>query len=110
VLTIPDNFGDLYRLPPGALTRIKEVLMSGLPVRVESPAQVALFLYDNDSFIVESFQPQGSQVTIVTDPRIAKLRDLRSGQLLAGQARGNRMIFDVPIPPHSYRVFAADKE
>jgi hypothetical protein len=110
VLTIPDNFGDLYRLPPGALTRIKEVLMKDLPVRVESPAQVALFLYDNDSFIVESFQPQGSQVTIVTDPRMTKLRDLRSGQVLVGQARGNRMTFDAPILPHSYRVFAGEKE
>ena len=110
VLTIPDNFGDLYRLPPGALTRIKEVLMKDLPVRVESPAQVALFLYDNDSFIVESFQPQGSQVTIVTDPRMTKLRDLRSGQVLVGQARGNSMTFDAPILPHSYRVFAGEKE
>ena len=110
VLTIPDNFGDLYRLPPGALTRIKEVLMKDLPVRVESAAQVALFLYDNDSFIVESFQPQGSQVTIVTDARMTKLRDLRSGQVLTGQARGNTMVFDAPIPPHSYRVFAGGKE
>jgi hypothetical protein len=83
--------------------------MSDLPVRVESPAQVALFLYDNDSFIVESFQQQGSQVTIVTDPRITRLRDLRSGQVLAGQARGARMTFDTPIQPHSYRVFAAAK-
>src|SRR6202142_2491867 len=110
VLTIPDNFGDLYRLPQGALTRIREVLMKDLPVRVESPAQVALFLYDNDSFIVESFQPQGSQVTIVTDARMTKLRDLRSGQVLTGQARGNSMLFEAPIPPHSYRVFAAVKE
>ncbi len=110
VLTIPDNFGDLYRLPPGALTRIKEVLMKDLPVRVESAAQVALFLYDNDSFIVESFQPQGSQVTIVTDARMTKLRDLRSGQVLTGQARGGSMVFDAPIPPHSYRVFAGGKE
>ena len=110
VLTIPDNFGDLYCLPPGALTRIKEVLMKDLPVRVESAAQVALFLYDNDSFIVESFQPQGSQVTIVTDARMTKLRDLRSGQVLTGQARGGSMVFDAPIPPHSYRVFAGGKE
>ena len=110
VLTIPDNFGDLYRLPPGVLTRIKEVLMSDLPVRVESSAQVALFLYDNDSFIVESFQPQGSQVTIVTDPRVTRLRDLRSGQILAGQARGGRMTFDAPLQAHSYRVFAAERQ
>ena len=110
VLTIPDNFGDLYRLPQGALTRIREVLMKDLPVRVESPAQVALFLYDNDSFIVESFQPQGSQVTIVTDARMTKLRDLRSGQVLTGQARGNSMLFEASIPPHTYRVFAAVKE
>ena len=83
--------------------------MKDLPVRVESSAQVALFLYDNDSFIVESFQAQGSAVTVVTDPRITRLRDLRSGQVLTGQARGNRMTFDAPVMAHTYRVFAAEK-
>ncbi len=109
VLTIPDNSGDLYRFPAAVLTRIKEVLTSDLPVRVEGPAQVALFLYDNDTFIVESFQPQGSQVTIVADPRMKRLRDLQSGQTIAGQAHAGRMAFEAAILPHSYRVFAADK-
>jgi len=40
VLTIPDNFSDLYRLPAEVLTRVKETLLRDLYVRVESPAQV----------------------------------------------------------------------
>jgi hypothetical protein len=107
VLTIPDNFGDLYHLPIPVLNRIKEVMMRDLPVRVEGPAQVALFLYDNDSFIVESFQPQGSEVKIVADPRFAKLRDLRTGQVLEGQPYHGRIAFDTFVPPHSYRVLTA---
>jgi hypothetical protein len=109
VLAIPDNFGDLYRLPPAVLNRIKEVVMRDLPVRVEGPAQVALFLYDNDTFIVESFQPQGSEVKIVADKRFARLRDMRTGQLLEGQPYQGGVAFDTVLFPHSYRVFAAAK-
>jgi len=90
----PDNLGDLYRLPPGALTRIKEVLMerpAGAPRERGAGGPIPL---RQRFFIVESFQAQGSAVTVVTDPRITRLRDLRSGQVLTGQARGNRMTFD----------------
>ena len=43
VLTIPDNFDDLYKLPVEVLERIRELLLRDLYVRVEGPAQVMLF-------------------------------------------------------------------
>jgi hypothetical protein len=116
VLTIPDNFGDLYNLPAEVLTQIKEVLMRDLYVRVDCPSQVALFVYDNDTFIVESFLPGTVDVRIITDKSISKLRDILSGDELSGKVlsappvRGQpptaeRTAFDVKIKPHSYRVF-----
>ncbi|MFZ0033834.1 MAG: hypothetical protein WAK60_02445 [Sedimentisphaerales bacterium] len=119
VLTIPDNFGDLYNLPPEVLTQIKEVLTRDLYVRLDGPSQVALFVYDNDTFIVESFLPDTVDVKIVTDKRISKLRDILSGDELSGkvlsapswrgrQAAPDKMVFDMQIKPHSYRVFQCE--
>ena len=46
--------GDLYSLPAEILNVIRGVVTGGLPVRLEAPAQVSLFVYDNIKFIVES--------------------------------------------------------
>jgi hypothetical protein len=116
VLTIPDNFGDFYNYPPEALTRIKEVLMRDLYVRVDGPSQVALFVYDDDTFIVESFLPDSVGVRIVIDKRISKLLDVLSGEVLTGEvlsgqwswgrgAGAEKVAFEMQIKPHSYRVF-----
>jgi len=107
VLIIPDNFGDLYKLPTDTLNRIREVLTKDLFVRVDAPAQMSLFAYDNDSFIVESFLAHAQQVRIVTDKRLASIRDLSTGQRLEGQPEGDRMVYRTFLQPHTYRVFTA---
>jgi len=116
VLTIPDNFTDLYHYPVQALTRIKEILTRHLDVLIEAPAQVSLFLYDNHTFIVESFLDETVPVTIVADQKTDKLTDLVSGEILGGTTRAplsyrgvtlreGKTIFTINIKPHSYRVF-----
>ncbi|OGC09558.1 hypothetical protein A2V82_06930, partial [candidate division KSB1 bacterium RBG_16_48_16] len=85
VLTIPENFADLYNLPPEVLGRIREVLSGDLDVRIEGPSQVALFVYDNDTFIVESFLPEQTDIRIVVDSRFSKLRNSVSGEQLSGE-------------------------
>ncbi len=74
ILTIPDNYGDLYNLPAEVLTQIREVLAKEMYVRLDGPSQVAMFVYDNDTFIVESFLPEAVDVKIVADKRISKLQ------------------------------------
>jgi hypothetical protein len=108
VLTIPESFGDLYNLPVEVLTAIQEVVMKDLPVRMESPSQVSLFVYDNNTFIVESFLPHASSVRIVVDKHIGKLRELLSGREFQGQLRGEKRVFETYVWPHSYSVFAAE--
>lgn len=120
VLTIPENFSDLYSFPEPVLTQIRNVLVRDHAVRIESPGDVSLFLYDNDTFIVESFLPDPVEIRISTDPRFARIRELTTGQEFTGQSLaapggfnlwgmggGKRLVYPVTIPPHSYRVFSA---
>jgi hypothetical protein len=118
VWTIPDNFNDLYRLPVEVTSALKNYVMRGFPVRVDAPAQVALFAYDNDSFIVESYLPMETDVRISVAGSATKLRNLVTGEILTGQpgstgGRGGaggdrRMTFNAHLPPHSYAVFAVE--
>ena len=126
VLTIPENFGDLYNLPASVLTQLKSVLCRDLFVQVEAPAQVSLFVYDNGTFIVESFLPDPVDVRIVVNGRGNKLRDLQTNEILSGQADvgggrrggddrrsngqegGARVNFQTQIKPHSFRVFQCE--
>jgi len=54
VWTIPENFNDLYGLPPSVTTAIKNYVMTGFPVRLGGPGHVALFVCDNNTFIVQN--------------------------------------------------------
>jgi len=117
VLTIPDNFDDLYKLPVEVLARIRELLLRDLTVRVDGPAQVMLFLYDNDTFIVESILPEPADVRIVTDVAVTAIHDVLTGETLSdaedildwrGQSTGKHS-FTATLKPRSYRVFRLEK-
>ncbi len=112
VLTIPESFTDLYRLPDAVLNRIRQTLCRDMPVRLEGPGEVSLFVYDNDTFIVESFRDQPVDVQVIGADSSAALMDLVTEQALAPappvQTRWGRIpgtAFKVTLPPHSYRVF-----
>ncbi len=107
VLTVPQAQGDLYSLPPDTLTAIRDVVCRDLYIKLEAPAQVSLFVYDNDTFIVESFREASGQARLVTDKRIAKLRDLLTGRELTGQPRGDKMVYETFVRPGRYSVYSA---
>jgi len=125
VLTIPENISDLYNLPRGVTSAIKAHLQRDFPVRVDAPAQVALFAYDNGAFVVESFSHDDSEVTVSVVGDHVKLRNALTGEALkelasapAGpgerwsrdQPMGHmRANFKIPVPPHSYLVFTSEK-
>ena len=89
VWTIPDNFADLYALPEEALNLIRRTATLGLDVRMDGPAEVSLFVYDNDTLVVESFRDEAVEVRVVAAGETAGLRDLETGEVLAG-SRGSR--------------------
>jgi len=110
--TLPENFGDLYALPPEVLGAIKNYVLRGFPVRVDGPSQIALFAYDNNTFIVESFLPGETDVKISVPGDFTRLKNLSTGEIIAGQSpkqsvRGRpeagtaAVGFGVHLPPHS---------
>ncbi len=116
VLTIPESFGDLYELPEGILNRLRDVLSSGMNVRIEGPAKISLFVYDNNTFIIESFLPVESKVKIVTGS--GKVTDVLTGEtetadgkaqsMIWGRKPGAKNYFEITLKPHSYRVFRSE--
>jgi len=128
-LAIPDDFADLYRLPQSVLDQIRSLLGRDVFVTLSSLDHVSLFAYDNRTFIVQNFQsqPVSTRVSVV---RATELRDLLSGQTITsaqggeaagggrgrGDGRGGRggfgggggTSFEVAVPAHSFRVFAAE--
>lgn len=116
VLTIPENFADLYNLPAEVLNTIRKVLGSQMKVQIEGPGNVSLYVYDNNTCIVESFLPQPVEIRIVTTKPYTKLTDLQSNEIIPGTARNPQTFwfepknngsnaFTVTIKPHSFRVF-----
>lgn len=120
VWTIPDNFADLYALPPEVTAAIKNFVMHGFPVRLDGPAQVALFAYDNQSFIVQNFSSSPADIRISTLGNATELKNLLTGEMLEGKlprAQASkwrnenierRAAFNAHLPPHSYAVFAPE--
>jgi hypothetical protein len=117
IWTIPENFNDLYNLPVPVTTAIKNYVMRGFPVRLDGPGQVALFAYDNNTFIVESYLPTETDATVSTAGEFASLHNLVTGEEITAEASGegrwqigaDRVSFRVHLLPHSYSVFTAEK-
>jgi hypothetical protein len=114
VLTVPDNFADLYQLPEGELDALRSYVMGDFPVRIEAPAKVSLFAYDNGSMVVESFRDEPVEVTVRVKGSVARLKNLQTGAVLEGTMAGGgrhsataptareEMEFKVTLPAHSY--------
>ncbi|HEY0281351.1 MAG TPA: hypothetical protein VGC27_01870, partial [Rhizomicrobium sp.] len=115
--TMPENPADLYRLPQGVVTQVKAFLMPQTALRLESPAHVALFAYDNHAYVVESYRDTPVTVTLsLAEPGLV---DAESGKTLAAETAPavvpdpsrhgfqppKRTLYRVTVPPHSWRVF-----
>jgi hypothetical protein len=86
ILSIPSNIGDLYSMPPGVMNSVKTYLMADTPVRIDAPAGVSLFTYDNGAYVIQSFRDTATTVKVVKH----------------GPADA---VSEVVIPPHSFRVY-----
>ena len=122
VWAMPENFNDLYRLPPDATSAIKNYVMPGFPIRLDGPSQVALFAYDNNTCVVESYLPGTAEVRVSAAGEFTKLRNLVTGEVISAQAQNQgfrrgrgpqfgapRSTFPVHLLPHSYAPYALEK-
>jgi hypothetical protein len=116
VMTIPDNAADLYNYPPEVLNKIREILCSGLDISIEGPSGISLFLYDNNTFITESFLDSETTLKIIAPKQYSKITDLFTSQTHPGELRQSRLdrrtssnqeknAFSITLKPHSFRVF-----
>lgn len=123
-LAIPDDFADLYRLPQSVLNQLRNLLGRDVFVSLDAPDHVALFAYDNRTFIVQNYQGQAVSPR-VRAVRATCLRDLLTGQTIAAAPGGEAgfggggwgargfagsagTAFELAIPAHSFRVFKAE--
>ena len=116
VWTIPENFNDLYVMPSQVVSAIKDYVLGDFPVRLDGPSKVSLFVYDNHTFIVESFMDQEAEITVSTTGAFTTLKDLVTGQVINGQLAAaarlqqgllgaQRLSFKLKLKPHSYQAF-----
>jgi hypothetical protein len=115
VLNIPDNPGDLYELPQPVLRAIRSYLQADFPVRIDAPALVSLYAYDNGTFVVQSFRSEPAAVVVSAAGKRSGLVDLLTGERIASEPTpaqaehtdsGTRTAFRVQVPAHSYRAFS----
>lgn len=111
VLTIPENFVDLYHLPEPIITRIKQTLTADMPVLLEGPGYTSLYVYDNNTCIVQSFADTTIRVKLVAGEKFTSLRNLETNQVIKANKREVpqrrntpriSQVFDLEIKPHSF--------
>ena len=118
VLTIPDDYGNLYDFPAGALNIIRRAMSKDVGVYIEGPSKVALFPYDNKTMVVENFNDEPVNVKVVVCAKVTNMRNLLTGEQLkpaelpkpqmmffrsrfSGYPDG-ATVFEMKIPAHSY--------
>ena len=114
VLTIPDNFADLYNFPAEVLNKIRDTLSKHHLVRLHGPSKVSVFLYDNNTAVVHSFRDETVNVSLVT-AKGKGMKDILSGETLTGEdipgfwgQPSTQKAFELNVKPHSYRVIRVD--
>ncbi|HEU4654313.1 MAG TPA: hypothetical protein VFS47_10015 [Steroidobacteraceae bacterium] len=116
VLTIPENFADLYHYPEPVLNAIRRIITKHLPVQLEAPSKVSLFLYDNGTFIVENFRDEEVKAGVSLGLKANQIQDIASGEKIGTNERKQSPGWGKPevpvakiaaftIPPHSFRAF-----
>ena len=117
VLTIPDDFGNLYDYPTGALNVIRRAMSKVGGAFIEGPAKVALFPYDNRTLVVENFNDEAVSLNVVVCEKVGSLQNLLTGESYQPKQQQpaprwgyNRFfgypegatVFSIQLPAHSY--------
>lgn len=123
ILNIPDNFGDLYRLPMEAVGAIAKNFARRGKLFLSAAPRCNLYLYDNDTFGVFCFQEFKQPMEIVLlGEEYAGFEDLESGRRYAQPLRVNpgpsrwgdnaafrpepkETVYQLPVFPGTYRFF-----
>ena len=83
---------------------------------MEGPGEVSLMVYDNNSFVVESFLDKEVTVKVLLDPEMKLITDVASGETSSGKIRKctgiqkpeiwkGFSVYEVNLKPHSFKAF-----
>ncbi|MDR1499858.1 MAG: hypothetical protein LBI58_02650, partial [Tannerellaceae bacterium] len=120
------SYADLYELPEGVLNRLRLVAGADVPVRIEGPANVCLFAYDNNTFIVESLSDEPVKVKLIVNEPAGQITDMISKIKVSPEAAPDQSqgfpffmrtriwlrdskttnTYEVEVKPHSFRAFS----
>ena len=116
MLVIPENFSDLYNLPPEVLNRIREIAAGSMDITLQGPSKVALFPYDNNRIVVESFNDEPVEIHLLMERKPVSVTDLETGaeveiRIIPEMRFWGRVFnpekyaIDLTLPPHTFRAF-----
>ncbi|HEY2350520.1 MAG TPA: hypothetical protein VGH64_15985 [Puia sp.] len=116
VITVPDNFSDLYEYPDAVLNIIRQAMGSQMKIHMEGPPKISLMVYDNNTAVVESFQDTTTELKLVAISPYSTLTNLETNEKISGVSRpaqsgwwapksGKCFVFSVTLKPHSYKAF-----
>ncbi|NLO41301.1 MAG: hypothetical protein GX115_17790, partial [Ruminiclostridium sp.] len=105
VLTIPDDYGDLYHYPREVLNSIRQAISLKGAAELDAPANIGLFTYDNNTFVIKSFLPHQQDVTLTIPKPGVQLMDVVSGSVLEGDCKRQATAFALELSPMSHRVY-----
>ena len=105
VLTIPEDFGDIYNYPKEVINSIRTVFQKDSFISLDARSKIGLFTYSNESFALESFLPFQEEVSVIVNKPEAKLINLETGAELPGQKVDEKTIFKFTMNPTTYKLF-----
>ncbi|MFZ5430821.1 MAG: hypothetical protein ACOZDD_11360 [Bacteroidota bacterium] len=100
------------------ITRIKQTLTAQIPVTLEAPGYTSLFVYDNQTCIVESFADTTLQVRLVASEQFPVLRNLETNETykavrreIPQRGREPKVLqaFSLELKPHSFLVLKSEE-
>lgn len=105
ILTIPEDYGDLYHLPRKLLLAIRQIFLKNSPISLDSYSKVALFTYDNDTFVIRSFQPWYDEISIILKNGYTAIQDLQDASVIKGMEEGEELVIRLRLAPGNNKVY-----
>lgn len=79
--------------------------MKNFDLYIEAEEKIGIFVYSNDTFIIESFLPYRTKVNIHIKNKNKKLIDpLKASDLKVSMISENENIYEINLEPTSFRV------
>jgi hypothetical protein len=108
-LTLPDLYSDCYRLPREVLNKIRQEFCRDLPMWLDAPPQISLFLYDNDTFGIYSYTGDGcapAQVFLHIRGSVSALERIgEAGMITPWRTDAQETVFSLSIEPGNFQFY-----